>query len=121
MFVVFISEYKFINLYKEYLEDLNLDFSNVISPKDLSPLFSDVFNNYLLKRADVVVILTPKDQFNFYMAKICKTFYHTKKIITSINNSNNLNIFTSIGISDVIDINCYAKETLYKFLERGVI
>ncbi|GAA0769505.1 NAD-binding protein [Clostridium subterminale] len=121
MFVVVISESKFINLYKESLDDLNLDFSNVISPQELSPAFSDIFNNYLLKRADVVVIITPKDQFNFYISKVCKTFYETKKVITLINNSNNKDIFTSIGVLDVIDFNCYAKETLYKFLEKGAV
>ncbi len=121
MFVVVISESKFINLYKENLEDLNLDFSNVISPQELSPAFSDIFNNYLLKRADVVVIVTPKDQFNFYISKLCKTFYETKKIITLVNNSNNRDVFSSIGVLDVIDFNCYAKETLYKFLEKGAV
>jgi len=121
LFVVVISESKFINLYKENLEDLNLDFSNVISPQELSPAFSDIFNNYLLKRADVVVIVTPKDQFNFYISKLCKTFYETKKIITLVNNSNNRDVFSSIGVLDVIDFNCYAKETLYKFLEKGAV
>ena len=121
MFVVVISESKFINLYKENLEDLNLDFSNVISPQELSPAFSDIFNNYLLKRADVVVIVTPKDQFNFYISKLCKTFYETKKVITLVNNSNNKDVFSSIGVLDVIDFNCYAKETLYKFLEKGAV
>ncbi|MEG0132594.1 MAG: NAD-binding protein [Clostridium sp.] len=121
MFVVVISENKFINVYKEYLEKLNIDFSNVISPKEFSPLYTDIFNNYLLKRADAVVILTPEDQFNFYMSKLCKTIYNTKEVITSINNSNNRNVFTSIGVLDLIDFNCYAKETLYGFLEKGVI
>ena len=121
MFVVVISESKSINLYKESLEDLNLDFSNVISPQELSPAFSDIFNNYLLKRADVVVIVTPKDQFNFYISKLCKTFYETKKVITLVNNSNNKDVFSSIGVLDVIDFNCYAKETLYKFLEKGAV
>ncbi|HBL06508.1 MULTISPECIES: NAD-binding protein [unclassified Clostridium] len=121
MFVVVISESKFINRYKESLEGLSLDFSNVISPQELSPASSDIFNNYLLKRADVVVIITPKDQFNFYISKVCKTFYETKKVITLINNSNNKDVFASIGVFDVIDFNCYAKETLYKFLEKGAI
>lgn len=69
----------------------------------------------------MVVIITPKDQFNFYISKVCKTFYETRKVITLINNSNNKDVFASIGVLDVIDFNCYAKETLYKFLEKGAI
>lgn len=117
MFVVLVGENKFIDSYKEYLKDLNLDFSNVISPKDFSPLYGDVFNDYLLKRADAVVIFTPSDQFNFYIAKVCKDYYKIKKVISVINNSNNADVFNSIGVKELIDWNYYAKNSLYNYLK----
>lgn len=121
MFVVVIGENSFLNLYKENLEKLNVDFSNVISPNELSPVFCDVYNNYLLKRAEVVLIFTPKDQFNFYISKLCKKIYKTKSIISLINNSNNKQVFKDIGVDKIIDPNFYINETLYKFLRKGAI
>lgn len=118
MFVVIIGEDRDIKVYREYLETLKIDLSNVISPKEFSPSVTDIYNHYLLKRADAVIVITENDQFNFYISKLCKECYNTPKVIPSINNSNNQEVFASIGIVDVIDISCYTKESLSKFLEK---
>lgn len=118
MYTVIIGEEKEIKIYREYLERFKIDISNIISPKEFSPLVEDIYNHYLLKRADAVIVLTESDQFNFYISKLCKEWYKIKKVITSINNSNNQEVFSSIGIDDVIDISSYTKQSLNKFLEK---
>lgn len=118
MFAVIIGEDKYIEIYREYLETLGIDLSNVIHPKEFSPLITDIYNNYLLKRADAVIVITEDDQFNFYICKLCKECYNISKVIPSINNSNNQEVFKSIGIEDVIDISFYTKQSLNNFLEK---
>lgn len=119
MFAVIIGEDKYIEIYREYLENFKIDLSNVIHPKEFSPLVEDIYNHYLLKRADAVIVITEDDQFNFYISKLCKEWYHIEKVIPSINNSNNQEVFTAIGIKDVIDVSSYTKQSLNKFLEKG--
>lgn len=118
MFAVVICEDNYIDFYKQHLISLKVDLSNIISPKELSPLASDIYNNYLLKRADAVIILTPKDSFNFYFSKVCKTHYEINKIITVVNNSDNQEIFQSIGVKDILDFNYFAKEAIDKYLNE---
>lgn len=118
MFAVIIGEEKDIKIYREYLERAKIDVSNIISPKELSPLVEDIYNHYLLKRADAVIVITNNDQFNFYIAKLCRVWYKTPKVVSSINNSNNYDVFESIGIEDVIDVSLYTKQSLNKFLEK---
>ena len=118
MFAVVICEDNYLDFYKQHLISLKVDLSNIISPKELSPLASDIYNNYLLKRADAVIILTPKDSFNFYISKVCKTYYEINKIITVVNNSDNQEIFQSIGVKDILDFNYFAKEAIDKYLNE---
>lgn len=118
MFAVVICEDNYLDFYKQHLISLKVDLSNIISPKELSPLASDIYNNYLLKRADAVIILTPKDSFNFYISKVCKTHYEINKIITVVNNSDNKEIFQAIGVKDILDFNYFAKEAIDKYLNE---
>lgn len=115
--MVIIGEDKYIDVYRHYLEDLKIDLSDVIHPKELNPSVSDIYNHYLLKRADAVIVITDDDEFNFYIAKLCKEWYKIAKVIPSINNSNNRSIFAAIGINDVIDVRHYISESLNEFLD----
>lgn len=119
MYAVIIGEDKDIKMYREHLETLNIDLSNVISPREFSPLITDIYNHYLLKRADAVIVITDNDQFNFYISKLCREWYKISKVIPSINNSNNQKVFESLGVENVIDTSSYIKQVLNNFLEKG--
>lgn len=118
MFALIIGDHKYIELYREYLEALNIDLSNVIHPREFTPAVVDVYNHYLLKRADAVIVITENDSFNFYISKLCKRWYNIEEVISSINNSNNREVFSSIGITDLIDVSSYTKETLNMYLKK---
>lgn len=90
----------------------------IASSTMLGKIFIVTDDDYL-KKAEVVLILTQSDEYNFYVAKLCKQNYGICNVITILNNSDNKSIFNSIGVEKIIESDEYGKEAMFMYMVRN--
>ncbi len=65
-----------------------------------------------LMRDDIVVILTPRDHDNLITAHLAKKMFGVERIVSLVNDPENVEIFKELGISTVVNLTSLLNKTL---------
>ena len=65
-----------------------------------------------LMKEDVVVVLTPRDHDNLVVAQLAKRIFGVEKVVSLVNDPENVEIFKNLGISTVVNLTMLINQTL---------
>lgn len=67
----------------------------------------DASKNYILEEAnifdaDILISMAPKDSDNLVICQLAKKIYRVKKVLTTVNNPRNVEVFKTLGIDNAV-------------------
>lgn len=84
------------------------EYCKVLSRKyDAKIIYGDGSKNYILEESnifdsDILITMAPKDADNLVICQLAKKVYRIKKVLTTVNNPRNVDVFKRLGIDNVV-------------------
>ena len=84
------------------------EYCKILSRKyDAKFICGDASKNYILEEAniydaDILISMSPKDSDNLVICQLAKKIYRVKKVLTTVNNPRNVEVFKKLGIDNAI-------------------
>ncbi|WP_250672958.1 NAD-binding protein (plasmid) [Paraclostridium ghonii] len=84
------------------------EYCKVLSRKyDAKIICGDGSKNYILEEsnifdADILISMAPKDADNLVICQLAKKIYGVKKVLTTVNNPRNVEVFKKLGIDNAV-------------------
>jgi len=84
------------------------EYCKVLSRKyNAKVICGDASKNYILEEAnifdtDILITMAPKDADNLVICQLAKKIYRVKKVLTTVNNPRNVDVFKRLGIDNAV-------------------
>ena len=99
-----------INKDEQFCKDMARKLKALIINGDGSKL--NVLEQAELMKDDIVVILTPRDHDNLITAHLVKKMFGVEKIVSLVNDPENVEIFKELGINTVVNLTSLLNQTI---------